>query len=100
MARTRKTEPEIKVTAAAAAAPARRKTTSAPRTVRPTEAPMPAVEIEAPVVATETVTVKYVPKAEEISALAYSYWVARNYHPGNQEEDWLRAEQELIQRAL
>jgi hypothetical protein len=32
---------------------------------------------------------------EEIAKLAYSYWEARGYQGGSQEEDWLRAEQEL-----
>jgi Protein of unknown function (DUF2934) len=34
----------------------------------------------------------------EIAALAYSYYVARDYQTGNQYEDWLRAERELISR--
>lgn len=32
---------------------------------------------------------------EEIAKLAYSYWEARGCEGGSQEEDWLRAEQEL-----
>jgi DUF2934 family protein len=32
---------------------------------------------------------------DEIAKLAYSYWEARGYQGGSQEEDWLRAEQEL-----
>ncbi len=36
-------------------------------------------------------------KQEEIAELAYSYWVARGYQGGSQEqeEDWFRAEQQL-----
>lgn len=41
----------------------------------------------------------YTPSHEEISVLAYSYWVERNYAPGSPELDWLRAEAELSQRA-
>ncbi|MGH9594607.1 MAG: DUF2934 domain-containing protein [Bryobacteraceae bacterium] len=36
--------------------------------------------------------------AKEVSRLAYSYWVARNFQPGSQAEDWFRAENELRQR--
>ena len=32
---------------------------------------------------------------EQIAVLAYSYWEARGYQGGSQEEDWLRAEREL-----
>ncbi len=35
---------------------------------------------------------------EEIARLAYSYWVGRGYESGNPEEDWLRAERELLSR--
>lgn len=31
----------------------------------------------------------------EIAELAYSYYIARGYQSGNQQEDWLRAEREL-----
>ena len=33
---------------------------------------------------------------EEVARLAYSYWEARGYRGGSQEEDWLRAERELF----
>jgi hypothetical protein len=33
---------------------------------------------------------------EQIASLAYSYWEARGYSGGSAEEDWLRAEQELL----
>jgi hypothetical protein len=35
---------------------------------------------------------------DEIAALAYSFWEARGYQGGSQEEDWLRAEEELRKR--
>ena len=33
---------------------------------------------------------------EAIAALAYSYWESRGYADGSSEEDWLKAEQELL----
>jgi hypothetical protein len=39
-----------------------------------------------------------VPLQEEIAVLAYRYWEARGGQDGSAEEDWLRAEQELIDR--
>ena len=36
---------------------------------------------------------------EDIARLAYSYWQARGSKDGSAEEDWLRAERELRQRA-
>jgi hypothetical protein len=38
--------------------------------------------------------------AEQIAALAYSYWEARGYQGGSSEEDWFRAERELRERQL
>ena len=38
----------------------------------------------------------YVPTRDEISLLAYSYWESRGYQGGSPEEDWLRAEHELL----
>jgi hypothetical protein len=35
------------------------------------------------------------PTQEQIACLAYSFWEARGYQGGSQEEDWLRAEREL-----
>jgi hypothetical protein len=92
MAKTRKTEPDL-VVSAAAAAPARRKIATAPRKPRPAAGTTPAATAEA-------VAAPYSPPQEEIAALAYSYWVTRGYQGGCPEEDWLRAEQELHLRAL
>jgi len=36
---------------------------------------------------------------EAIAALAYSFWVERGCVGGSPEEDWLRAERELLERA-
>lgn len=35
------------------------------------------------------------PTREAIAKLAYSYWEARGYQGGSEQEDWLRAEAEL-----
>jgi hypothetical protein len=39
------------------------------------------------------------PSREEIERLARSYWAARGYQEGSAEQDWLRAEQELLKKA-
>jgi ribonuclease E len=36
---------------------------------------------------------------EEIGRLAHSYWIARGCHGGSPDEDWLRAERELLGRS-
>jgi len=98
MAKTRKTEPDLMVSAAAAA-PARRKIATAPRKPRPAATTTPAAT-STPAAMAESVTSPYSPAQEEIAALAYSYWVTRGYQGGCPEEDWFRAERELHQRAL
>ena len=39
------------------------------------------------------------PSHERIAELARSYWAARGYQDGAAEQDWLRAEQELLKAA-
>ena len=39
------------------------------------------------------------PPREEIERLARAYWEQRGYQDGFAEQDWLRAEQELLQMA-
>jgi Protein of unknown function (DUF2934) len=39
------------------------------------------------------------PTHDQIAALAQKYWAERGYSDGQAEQDWLRAEQELIQIA-
>ncbi|MCX6627327.1 MAG: DUF2934 domain-containing protein [Candidatus Solibacter sp.] len=38
------------------------------------------------------------PSHEEISRLAYAYWEARGRLHGSPQEDWYRAERELLRR--
>lgn len=40
-----------------------------------------------------------VPSHEEIARLAEQYWAERGHSDGHAEQDWLRAEQELLQKA-
>jgi hypothetical protein len=39
------------------------------------------------------------PSREEIEKLAQKYWAQRGYQDGYADQDWLRAEQELRQKA-
>ena len=36
------------------------------------------------------------PTREQIAALAHKYWAERGHHHGHAEQDWLRAERELM----
>jgi hypothetical protein len=38
------------------------------------------------------------PSHEEIARLAYAYWEARGRRHGSPQEDWFRAERELLRR--
>jgi hypothetical protein len=107
MARPRKTETSVNIGPnAASAAPVRRKT-AAPRTratVKPAAMltqPASEEEVATPVVSvvSEAVITGYLPSHKEIAALAYTYWEERGYAHGNPDQDWLRAESELRQRA-
>ena len=76
-----------------AAVPARHKPATTKRANRTTPpAPPAAAEASAPV--TQPVPAQL--SQEQISCLAYSYWEARGFQGGTPEEDWLRAEQELL----
>jgi hypothetical protein len=90
------------------AAPARRTAAPAPRTrtkaktdaALTTPAAQEPVDVSAVTAISEAAIIEYLPSHEEISARAYSYWVERRYAEGSPEQDWLRAEAELRQRAL
>ena len=63
-----------------------------------------AVENSVPATATSIATAKAlatprIPTRDEIALLAYSYWENRGYQGGSPEEDWLRAEAELLKLA-
>jgi len=36
----------------------------------------------------------------EIAALAYKFWLARGFHDGSPQEDWLRAQRAVCQTRL
>lgn len=40
------------------------------------------------------------PTHEEIAHLAYTYWEARGRRHGSHQEDWYRAERELLRRLV
>jgi hypothetical protein len=92
----------------AAPAPVKRK--RATRAKKPVAVSQPAEEAVAAVTAPEvskqvvveassSVTpIDRTSEREEIERLAYIYWEARGGQSGSAEEDWLRAEQEVLQR--
>jgi hypothetical protein len=101
MPRTKKTtEPEV--SPVAANEQPKRKRTATPK-VAPAAAPKPAPAAShkhaskknAQETGQSAQPVRTVSQ-EEIAQLAYSYWEARGYAPGSPEEDWLRAERELL----
>jgi Protein of unknown function (DUF2934) len=94
MTRKRKTETDLIVSATGTAAPARRKTATRTRAPRATES-VEAAAIPAAEPVSDAVMAIDAPLHEEIAALAYSFWEARGCQGGSQEEDWLRAEEEL-----
>jgi hypothetical protein len=48
---------------------------------------------------TNATPVMTMPTHEEIAALAAHYWAERGWQDGAAEQDWLRAEQELLAKA-
>jgi len=70
--------------AAAAAAPAKRRTTLSKRSETSTSEISSKAAKQAPSV-----------DRDAIARLAYSYWEARGFAGGSAEEDWLRAEEEI-----
>jgi Protein of unknown function (DUF2934) len=73
------------------AVPSRRKPSAPKRGARTAPASV-AVAEEAPV----TQPIPTLPTQQQIAALAYAYWEARGCQGGSPEQDWLRAEQELL----
>ena len=76
------TEAKLRATAVkpkASAATHKRATKKTVQTAVPTSEPVRAISFE------------------EISRRAYSYWEARGYQGGTPEEDWFRAERELLE---
>jgi hypothetical protein len=106
MKRKRTSETDLVVSATGATAPARRNIATRPRAKRAAEPLAPLVpaaaeqETVAPLVDAPVLSTVYVPTNEEIARLAYSYWEARGCQGGCPEEDWLRAEDELRNRAV
>ena len=74
-----------------ASVPARHK----PATTKRVKGTAPAAASEAPV----TQLTAALPSQEQIAALAYLYWEARGCQGGSPEQDWLRAEKELLTSA-
>ena len=100
----RKSNPEkdILISPASGTAARPRRAPPVARTPHAAAAPEPAVT---PVRKSETpradaVAVERELSHEEIARLAYSLWEARGCQGGNPEEDWLRAEQQLRERAV
>lgn len=54
--------------------------------------------LELPVAVVAPVATPYEPSHDEVAKLAYSYYVARGYQPGDQQSDWFRAVEELKTR--
>ena len=71
------------------AAPARHKPAPPKRAAR---AVSPALEPDA----AAAVAPAAQPSREAVERLAYAYWEARGYQGGSPEEDWTRAERELL----
>ena len=96
MARKQKSDKDLVVSTGAAAAAPRRKAVTSTRTKHSsTQAEAPAPSPVAVFTPESAPAASPEPSFEQISMLAYSYWVARGYQGGSPEEDWLRAEQEL-----
>ncbi|MGE5570838.1 MAG: DUF2934 domain-containing protein [Rhodospirillales bacterium] len=94
-------QPYLSTEGGAVPAPVRRKRTRA--RVKGGAVPQPSVEAAQPQHATAAAASNQVPldpiaEREEIARLAYSLWEARGRQGGSPEEDWFRAEQEILKR--
>ncbi|MGO9010059.1 MAG: DUF2934 domain-containing protein [Bryobacteraceae bacterium] len=94
---TKRTKENDIAISAAASSPVRRKSAITPRAKHGLKrAGAPEADAAVEVVDVE---VRHSPTADEIAALAYTYWAGRGYQGGSPEEDWLRAEEELRAKA-
>jgi hypothetical protein len=93
MARKQNSENNL-MSGSSGAAPARRKSPVPQRAAR---AVSPALEPEAAAAAAHAPAAQ--PSREAVARLAYSYWEARGYQGGSPDEDWNRAERELLASA-
>jgi hypothetical protein len=82
---------ELKKAARAAAAPKTKRVAAHKHHAKSSVEP----DVEAPVVVQSAVTITH----EAIARLAYSYWEARGHQGGSPEQDWFRAEGELLKFA-
>jgi hypothetical protein len=88
MARKQNSENNL-MSGSSGAAPARHKSAPPKRAAR---AVSPALEPEV----AAAVAPAAQPSREAVARLAYSYWEARGYQGGSPDEDWNRAERELL----
>src|SRR5215831_968826 len=95
MARKRVSENPVVVSTGAGASPARRSSTTTRRTARTLP---PAETTVEPAAKSTAEPENAVPSYQQVAALAYSYWEARGYQGGSPEQDWFRAEQELLSK--
>ena len=101
MARKRNTESETRLAGASALPREKFKTTRSKHVTKSNQEAVVVTAIAAdlqPVEYTAVLAPQSGVSYEEISALAYSYWVGRGCQGGSPEEDWLRAEAELRDR--
>jgi hypothetical protein len=105
MATKRNKEPDVIVSAqgqgaAAAAAPAKKHRSTRTKEAAPASGNPPATGSAADSISKLAQAVAPMTGHEQIAALAYSYWEQRGFQGGSPEEDWLRAERELREKAL
>ena len=103
-------QPYLSAEGGAVPAPVKRKRTrtrvkgkAAPQPAVEAAQPQPAIEAAQPQHATAAAASNPVPldpiaEREEIARLAYFLWEARGRQGGSPEEDWYRAEQEILKR--
>jgi len=100
MTRKRTSENDLSISAGASATPSRRKPASRTRAKSVTTPETPSTSAAEPEIAAPraVATPVYQPSREDIAELAFRYWETRGCQGGSSEEDWLRAERELLTR--